>query len=294
MRNVRVDLQRFFLRLRGGFESLDGAVSSITSQQILKIYGERNTGTNYLEQLMLRNFDANILLGRAPDHHIQAYLSRAIKLISEPRGVAYRHAWRDRYLVESFDKQLGWKHMCPSPERLGPSRLANVKYVMVVKNPYSWALSLFRRPYHVGGRDSSFDMFLERKMPVMPELENIGTDEITPIEVWNRKVTGYLRLREEAHRSIIVRYEDLLADEMQILCQIAKKLGIRVRKELRPIKHGVKKHDAHIDRHYYQNYYISQMWRKKLTPQHILKINSRLDRNLLKELDYDILDPNSL
>ena len=121
--------------------------------------------------------------------------------------------------------------------------------------------------------------------------ENFPMPKLRFPKVWPEWSNSHVLVMEEIFEPTA---EDLLADEMQILCQIAKKLGIRVRKELRPIKHGVKKHDAHIDRHYYQNYYISQMWRKKLTPQHILKINSRLDRNLLKELDYDILDPNSL
>ncbi len=257
----------------------------------LKIYGERNTGTNYLEDLARMNLETTIISGRAPDRHIQIYISRLIKLVSQQRGMAYRRAWRDKYLSEAFDRHLGWKHMNPSVERLGPERLASVRFLIVVKNPYAWLLSLFRRPYNIGGKDDTLEAFLDRKMPIMPAMENIGTDQVGPVEVWNRKMAGYFTLMDAATRAKIVKYEDFLQDEEGMLRSIATDLEIGQRPDFVSIERGAKG-DADVSRQYYIDYYMQQKWREKLNPTLVQTINAQLDHDLVTRLGYEVISPD--
>ncbi|GGO60647.1 hypothetical protein SAMN05444398_11325 [Roseovarius pacificus] len=265
----------------------------MTGDCVLKIYGERNSGTNYLQDLASKNLYAQVLSGRAPDRHPQAYVAKALKLISKDLGMRYRHAWRDRYLANAFDAHLGWKHACPSPERLGPDRLASVRFAMIVKNPYAWLLSMFRRPYHIGAQDKTFEAFLNRKVPVMPAMENIGTDQIGPVEVWNRKIAGYFVLKDAAAHACIVNYENFLQDEEGALRHMAQGLDIRQRPDFVSITRGAKG-DAEVNRQHYVDYYMHERWRKKLSPKLVDMINSQLDGDLVSRMGYEVISPDTL
>ena len=74
----------------------------------IKIYGERNTGTIYLEWLMNNNLD--------------------VKLLN--------------------DFTLGWKHrLAPENDELTAETKDNTIFICLVKNPYSWVYSMHKRPY---------------------------------------------------------------------------------------------------------------------------------------------------
>lgn len=252
----------------------------------LKIYGERNTGTNYIETLAARNLEVTLLPGRVPARDLPTKLTRQLKKVL-PGADDWHEATRDSYFRRTFDRNLGWKHMCPAPERIGPQTLAAVRFVMVVKNPYSWLLSLFRKPYHVGGRDTEFADFLERRLPVMEERENIGPEALDPVEVWNRKGRGYLALQAAADRSVLLAYEDFLRDEMKALERIATELDLPKRSEFVSVSSGVKRSDRNTSRSDYVDYYLNERWRDHLTEQTIATINARLDPEILAAFGYE-------
>lgn len=264
------------------------STGGISGEVRLKIYGERNVGTNYVEALIAQNLRVSVLPGRVPSSDLRTQLMGQLKRVL-PGVEAWHEAARDRYFDQHFNRDLGWKHMCPAPERIGASGLAEVRFVIVVKNPYSWLLSLFRSPYHVGGRDADFETFLHRRLPVMETRENIGARALTPVEVWNRKGQGYLALQAAAARAIIVPYEDFLRDEAAIIARIADRLEIARRPDFQSIASGVKRSNRSITREEYVDYYLNERWKADLSAENIRNINSLLDPALMAALHYDFL-----
>jgi hypothetical protein len=260
----------------------------------LKIYGERNTGTNYLAMLTEHNLCARVLPGRVDDHDTLTQLTRRLSRFLPALTHRWHEAARDRFFEASFNDNLGWKHMNPDPDRIGPDALASVRFLMVVKNPYAWLLSLYQRPYHVGARDTRFEEFLQRHLMVMQRRENIGPDPLQPVEIWNRKMRGYMRLREEADHAVIVRYEDFLTDEMGTLERVAAELGIAMRDRYVPVLEGVKNDDMEISHTDYADYYLSESWRRKLSPEALEIINAMLAPEIVEAFGYEIIDSANL
>ena len=77
----------------------------------IKIYGERNSGNNYLIKLL----DSNII-NLNPS---------AWKMHTEAR--------------------FGWTHGLPIPT--DEANILKINFIILVKNPYSWLLSLYRNPH---------------------------------------------------------------------------------------------------------------------------------------------------
>lgn len=255
----------------------------------LKIYGERNTGTNYLTALMDGNFNADILSGRVDDRYLPVLVTRKLRRYWPSLAHKLHEAARDRYFSTTFDQNLGWKHMNPDLERIGPSSLEDVRFVMVLKNPYAWLLSLFQRPYHVGGRDDRFEDFLDRRLAVMERRENIGPHSLTPVEVWNAKLDGYRALERSAKHAMIVQYEDFLRDEGAALDRVGRTLGLSMRQARMSINTGIKRDDSQRTRTDYADYYLKERWRDKLTAETIAKINSVIDAEAVRTVGYEII-----
>ena len=260
----------------------------------LKIYGERNTGTNYLTELAEKNFNADVLPGRVEGTDLRTKLTRKLRRLMPSLTDGLHEASRDRFFEKTFARNLGWKHMNPALERIGPEALATVRFLMLVKNPYAWLLSLYRKPYHVGGRDTQFEAFLDRHLPVMELRENIGSEPLLPVEVWNRKMRGYLALKDAAVHAVIMRYESFLVDEVAALRQVAADLEIPVREQFVPVGQSATQSGWNVSRSDYADYYLQERWRENLTEGAVRLINARLDQGFVAQMGYTLIDPEAL
>ncbi len=251
--------------------------------QYIKIYGERNCGTNYLEQLIRRNLEVAILPGVAP-----AWLRRRFR--NHPR---LRERAIDAYFYATFGRNLGWKHMLAPPLwRLERSirPLSQTHFLFLVKNPYAWLLSLHRHPYHHPNPANNFSDFIRTAWPTLGR-ENVGREPFpNPVVMWNQKNASYLALARDVEGQII-RYEDLVADPEAMLHTIAS-VGLAWRGETFTPVWASAKHESGRDFGYYQDYYLNERWRELLTPTDIDIINRSLDPNLCRALGYDILKPS--
>jgi Sulfotransferase domain len=84
------------------------ALNPFQERKRVKVFGERNSGSIYLEWLLTHNLKVKLV-----DHWV-----------------------------------LGWKHrLAPDPTEL-TSEVADLSFVVIAKNPYAWTLSQHRRPHH--------------------------------------------------------------------------------------------------------------------------------------------------
>ena len=138
----------------------------------LKILGERNTGTNWLERMLTNAMPSvDIVHGNLPAPYQAAF--RSIKLVAgERRARPIVESLRDRAFEKHFDRTLGWKHASARAISDNLDRASGeVVVVAMTKNPYSWLMSLHRRPYSVDHqeerRSASLSEFVATSWPTV-------------------------------------------------------------------------------------------------------------------------------
>ena len=247
----------------------------------IKIYGERNCGTNYLERLIQRNLDVDILPGVAP-----RWLRRRFR-----HHPSLRERVIDAYFFMTFGRNLGWKHMlAPDVARLERSirPLGRTHFLFLVKNPYAWLLSLHRHPYHHPHPARDFDAFIRAAWPTLGRENTARRPFLNPVVMWNQKNASYLRLAREAGGQI-VRYEDLVADPEVVINAIARAGGIDRKSDTFVNVEDSVKGEEDRDFTFYRAYYLEERWRAELDPPAIQFINQHLDETLLGDLGYHML-----
>ena len=205
-----------------------------------KVYGERNSGTIYLEWLLKKNL--------------------GIQILDTP--------------------ETGWKHrIAPSPEEI--TSLGNeIHYVCLVKNPYSWLLSMHKRPYmHEDLKNLSFGEFLKYSYG----------DYRNPIIMWNLKNKSYLEMGKYAPNYILVKYEDFLQNISGPLNLIAQRFNLEKPALYKNILSLLTNSRVISSRKFHHDYYLKEKWRHNLSTQHIELINQFLDKDLMNKFNYSFL-----
>ena len=247
--------------------------------RLLKLYGERNTSTNYMSKLLHLNLKVTEIPGIAPP-----------VILKMRKFLTGKELVLDIYFGLTYGKNLGWKHTCvKSPEELEKYELANSNpiYLTITKNPYSWLLSLYRRPHHQYYVDDlSFETFLQRQW------KTVGRDNVkapflpNPIELWNIKNNSYLQLDSE--KAINLTTEEIFSDPEAIIQQISQKYSVE-RKSGKFVNHEKSTKDKSKNSAYYRQYYLSEKWRDELSAEAISIINESADRKLMHHFGYDLL-----
>jgi hypothetical protein len=204
---------------------------------------------------------------------------------------------RDVYFWLTFRQNLGWKHM--NPKSAGQLKqqgidLDGLRFVFLIKNPYSWAVSMSRKPYHLGvEKVSGIDELVAGEWRCTRR-ENMTTAAAPLINVWCTKGWSYLNLMGEVP-SFVVRYEDLLFDPAASMARLAAALQVERRTESF-INHDLSaKRNGRADGktfEHYRQYYLNEDWRASLTPAAIAAINRQLDPELMRRLGYEVIQPD--
>lgn len=284
---------------------------------IIKIYGERNTGTNYLMQL-LRNH-LNILAEFKEGFIIPSVFSP---------------------IDASRLEKLGWKHRLASAEFLENQQVSREEILIITltKNPYSWLLSLNKRSYaaiHLRTKvkrcvrelspsgfvrrsklEWRFIHFIKRfgrsgqlflsRYPRWCEYEKLafsdfirakwfsrfdeGKDEgyKNAVTLWNEKNRAYLELAKH-YKVKLLTYEELLISPELVIEKIIEDLG-GTKPLFKNVYLAAKEEDKQTkDYDYYRDYYLQEHWREKLKPQDIKWINAYLDKDVMKAFGYSLL-----
>ncbi len=246
---------------------------------LIKIYGERNTNTRYIETLIQLNLDVVQLKGVVP-----GYVKATQKILPGKNWL------RDLYFSLSYKHNLGWKHsqLRSSCELKNSDAFQrNICFVSVTKNPYSWLLSLYRKPYNHQFKKSKpdFETFLQTawKTDTRDNCEKLLE---SPIVLWNIKNTSYLRLTDL--NGLNITTERIIQDPEYVIDRISSHFSI-------------KKHDRKFSNYekstkdtsksfaYYQDYYLSEKWRDEISANAIEIINKTVDRTLMKHFGYEVL-----
>jgi hypothetical protein len=242
----------------------------------IKIFGERNTGTNYLRKLI----ELNIKVVIVKDYIPKIPVLRKSELF---------HALYFKYTKKS---DLGWKHTLIDIDFIEKQLKMNkdLNVILIVKNPYSFLLSLHKRPYHNKKKKKlTFNKFLQDGWKTLKR-ENMSKEVLIPIELWNKKIKASIELFEKNRdRVVIIKYENLVADPEGVLLSVSNHIGLElINQEF--TNHSTSTKNDNKSYTDYSEYYLNEKWRKNLSPEDISLINDNLDMKLLSYLGYNIID----
>ena len=235
----------------------------------LKLYGERHTNTNYLQQLLSLNLDCEWVEGVVPTWR------RSI----ERFGIS---GARDRYFARTRSKNLGWKHTAVDPT----DDLNGVRAITLTKNPYAWVVSMHRRPYHLENATGlSIDEFVRQKWQTLGR-DNLNREAITVAELWNRKNASYFYLSDE--RSMHLTSEEVQLSPQETVSKVAEFMEQQPAEEFRDVERSTKKRpDKNSD--YYRDYYGRELWRDSLSLGALEALNKELDQSLMAKFGYEVI-----
>lgn len=258
---------------------------------LIKIYGERNTGTKILTHFIRRNLDVYQLPGVVQLKTIKGFTNLEIQAVGQQWNLPQGERFRDLYFKQTFHKNLGWKHSLVKPAtHLKKISLCskNLSFVTITKNPYSWLMSFYRRPYHQFWRKTpDFDTFLTSPWRTVGR-ENAPPEFPNPVELWNQKNASYFQLREQ-FPTLNLRYEDLLSNPGEVIESIINISSYSLKGDF-VINIGSLTKTGQKGFADYQDYYLRERWKESLSPSSIKLINERLDDELMARYKYETLD----
>ena len=239
----------------------------------IKIYGERNCGTNYLYSLLEKNTESHIMGGTVP-----SYIGSASESL------------KDLYFKFFKYQSLGWKHGFPAKKSLLErySRNKNLLVITISKSPYAFLTSSYKRPYGmVNHKAPDFLKFLQSNCAFNGKDNCLEKRNITPIELWNLKNKEYLRLNEYNINCVNLCYENLIANP-QVLQQTLEGFSfIKCRTVFENIKSGTKT-DVSVSFENYQEKYLKPKWEEQMNQECLDLINSKVDVKLMDALGYKV------
>ena len=247
--------------------------------KLIKVYGERNTNTNYISKLLELNLNVTQVPGTIP-----LVIQRILHFLP------YNESIRDLYFKLSFASNLGWKHSLVKPwsdiEKCSITK-SSLFFLTISKNPYSWLLSLYRNPYHqYYTKKPSFETFLRSKWKTVSR-DNVRKSLSSPIELWNIKNRSYLGL--DSRRTLNITTESIFEDSQVCIRNISEKFSIEMKSE-HFIDYERSTKGASKDRNHYRDYYLSEKWRDDLSDEAIVTINELVDKDLMKYFGYRIIN----
>lgn len=256
---------------------------------VFKLYGERNTGTNYIEELVALNLHARVIEGFVPRRYLPLYLAKKVRTAFPTIGGRLNEAGLDRYFTTRFDETLGWKHMCPDADAIGEEKRQNVRFACLVKNPYAWFASLHRMPHHRGSVPGPIEEFANQLYPVKRAREGIDVDGLLPMELWNVKTRAYLDFVEQVTFGTVARYEDFLGDEKAELDRLGRELRLVPKTGFTPVPEPKKRVATTKAQGHFKDYHLKQKWRAALSPETLEILNDQLDHALAARLGYETI-----
>ena len=229
----------------------------------IKILGERSTGSNFLEQYLLNNFQIQTFKDGTSLTSKQRDFLRSAQPDPTRRN-DLREAFRDANHFRTWKKNGGWKHAAATQKFLdGFVRPTNCTVICLIRHPASWLHSMHRNPFHaLANVPTNFSAFIRAPWVC------VGRDELAnpflnnPIELYRSKVSSYLWLAENYPNTIILRYEEMVLGADELHKQLSSKftaLGDRPQLPTRSTRnfgkghHSLEEYQANARRAAYSN-----------------------------------------
>ena len=247
-----------------------------------KIYGERNTGTNFVQELIQKNFAACCLQG---SNHIYAYIRGAGQAIPDGHNGEFRSSLLDMDSQRTIQSDFGWKHGVPPAETIiAAPHARHTLFIAVTKHPLSWLHSLMERPYNpVEKPPRDFSQFIRHEWKLTGRDNIPGRDRINIVDLWNVKSAAYHGLGAVVGSSIVVAYEKILSDPSGFLTDVGSYLIAKRRKLVWSL---ASTKDDEMSFEQYRDKYTMEGPSLPLTASDVDYVKARIDPSLMEAFGY--------
>lgn len=218
--------------------------------------------------------------------------SRLVAGFDEPYRLFLHHAMIDD-IFSTMPAECAFKHTAPefSPRFIEQE----VGIIFLVKSPYSWLVSMFRRPHGMLlPKVDDFSLFLRRPWLTLAR-DNLPRVLASPVEMWNRKVAAYCRFGTAATQHglpfCVLRFEDFVDDQLAALRAIRAVFGLPGELAV-PIVSSTK--ESGLDMHYYRMYYSTRAWRSAFSSADLVFCLAAIDWQLAATFAYSKIEPNTV
>ncbi|MCF6271891.1 MAG: hypothetical protein L3J37_01685 [Rhodobacteraceae bacterium] len=252
----------------------------------VKVFGERNTGTSAVMQMLGSMEGVSTSSPRIPTPDIDRLEE---KVMAKLEGF-YRELYIDALLDESRSRNRGlsaWKHAAPVLDDSYAEKSASVLFL--VRDPYSWAVSMYRQPYHKRApKAESLLEFLDRPWLCMAR-DNLRPVLESPLDLWSGKLRAYRVFSDVGPvPSTVLQFEDFVQAPVFALGAALAVFGIGsdgLAEIPRPTKpDGMEAADRRA-------YYAGESWKSSLDPAAATLINERIDWDVARSFGYAPRDP---
>ena len=254
----------------------------------VKVFGERNCGTNWCTKNLAANTRAIVVSNKDMKDLRREAVSERMResdgAEDKRTRAAIRHKAVDDVYATSGLETFGWKHcnLVEDELRRHPN-YDRTAFVCMVKHPVWFLSSLFYRPHApILGVPASLEEFVDYPWQTYGR-ENLGGVMLdSPIDLWNIKVRSYCDFVANNERAIIVRYEDMLADPAAFFSRVGA-LGVPMRRRQELVDSN-KRGELTLDR--YRTKYSDENMRTSIPLAVREAVQQRADSDLVERLGY--------
>ena len=181
----------------------------------VKIFGERNSGTNYLVQLIQKNI-------------------------------------KDINIFSSYYKGgTGWKHGFPRIELF--KELDSTLFIFIIRDLDNWIKSMYFNIYHYK-RPKNINLFLTKKLEIYDKRKDhdvniYKAEHQNIIHLRNAKIKSYINFFKKIYNGVFINLEDLQTNDKNFLLFLNSRYNLNI-KEYIPIKKHTKQNKKYKNRIY--------------------------------------------
>ncbi len=206
----------------------------------------------------------------------------------------FRGKWLDEYLdALNFDNtsRIGgvaaWKHAAPYFDESFAK--VNASVIFTIRNPYSWLISLYKRPHHAKGIScKNLEQFVDFPWMTMAK-DRVAPVLNSPMGLWNEKLRAYGEFQDCCDIPYYqIRFEDFVQKPVESLAAALGSFGFETN-GLVAIPLSVKNENHSATG--LADYYRQEKWRLRLTRQSVALINQHTNWQIAERFGYQMLDP---
>ena len=186
------------------------------------------------------------------------------------------------FIIENFNIKflyydyLGWKHrLAPNETEIQKFATQETIFLFTFRNPYSWLKAMHRDPYYYHYPKITELNFFEFVQFQIEDYENL-------IMLWNQKNSSYLEMTNKVPISMLVKVEDFHNDQKSYFNKISSK--IEFNGNFIPMDRYLNGRGQSSDKSVTKSLSIPN-----LSHEEIEVINCYLDKDLMKQLNYNLL-----
>lgn len=186
------------------------------------------------------------------------------------------------FIIENFNIKflyydyLGWKHrLAPNETEIQKFATQETIFLFTFRNPYSWLKAMHRDPYYYHYPKITELNFFEFVQFQIEDYENL-------IMLWNQKNSSYLEMINKVPISMLVKVEDFHNDQQSYFNKISSK--IEFNGNFIPMERYLNGRGQSSDKSVTESLSVPN-----LSSEEIEVINRYLDKDLMKELNYNLL-----